>query len=421
MMFGLAASRETVDAILSRVTTPVGTALTRVLEGKAPGYDDGLALASARGGDLDALILVADYLRRQVNGDRVTYVINRNINFTNVCNVGCKFCAFSVGPRNQKGWRTDLEVVATKAREAWSAGAHEVCIQGGINPEDSPYVYRDVIRAVKGAVPGMHVHAFSPLEILVGSQRTGMNFRDYLSMLKDEGLDTIPGTGAEILDDEIRRQISPVKLPTDTWAEIVRTAHSLGIRSSSTMMYGHIEEPRHWVNHILLLRRIQQETGGFTEFVPLGFVHYNTRLYKYGNARPGPTLEEDLRAHAFGRVMLHGLIDHIQVSWVKLGHKLALMCLQAGADDYGGTLMEESISRMAGATAGEVVWPHEIRRMVRSIDRVPALRNTIYTRVVVDHGPEEQAGEREAMTTDLDFETEFDPELTLPVVSATDE
>lgn len=413
-MFGLAASREMVDLAVARAALPVARALGKALEGKAPDFNDGLALASAGGLELDGLIMVADYLRRQVNGDHVTYVVNRNINFTNVCNVACKFCAFSVGPRNKSGWRTDLQQVAAKTREAWASGAREVCIQGGINPEDSPYVYRDVIRAVKAAVPEMHVHAFSPLEILVGSQRTGMSFRDYLSMLKSEGLDTIPGTAAEILDDEIRRQISPVKLPRDTWVEIVKAAHGLGIRSSSTMMYGHIEEPHHWVRHIMLLRQIQQETGGFTEFVPLGFVHHNTRLYRYGNARPGPTLAEDLRAHAFGRVMLHGLIDHVQVSWVKLGHKLALMCLQAGADDYGGTLMEESISRMAGSTAGEVTWPHEIRRLVRSIGRIPAVRTTTYSAITPDFGPEEHPDEREAAAPDL--EAEFDPELALPVV-----
>jgi len=408
-MFGLATQPDLLERAITQVDPGVGRALTRVLEAKAPTFADGLALATARGPELGALVLTADYLRRQVNGDVVTYIVNRNINFTNVCSVGCSFCAFSTPPEGSvhaepgRGWNNTLAEVAAKARQAWALGATEVCIQGGINPEDDPYMYRDIIRAVKQAVPGMHLHAFSPLEILTGARKTRMTFRDYLQMLKDEGLGTIPGTAAEILVDAVRQQISPHKLTVDLWVEIVKTAHSLGIRSSSTMMYGHLEEPHHWVEHILLLRQIQQETGGFTEFVPLGFVHHNTRLYRSGKARPGPTLEEDLRAHAFGRVMLHGLVHHVQASWVKQGHKLALLCLQAGADDFGGTLMEESISRLAGAAFGEVTWPPEIRRLVRSIGRTPAVRNTTYSTVTIDDGPD-------------DTPLAIDPELTLPML-----
>lgn len=414
-MFGVAASPAVLDLVIRQANPEVAQVLTKVLEGKEPNFADALALAQAEGPSLDALVLTADYLRRQVNGDLVTYVFNRNINFTNICSIGCAFCAFSTPPKTSAedgAWQTDFAVIATKTREAWEQGATEVCIQGGINPGDDPYLYRDIVRTVKRAVPEMHVHAFSPLEILTGSRKTRMSFREYLKMLKDEGLGTIPGTAAEILVDEVRRKISPLKLPRDTWVEIVKTAHSLGIRSSSTMMYGHVEEPRHWAEHIMLLRQIQKETGGFTEFVPLGFVHYNTALYQKGGARPGPTLQEDLRVHAFGRVMLHGLIDHVQTSWVKMGHKLALTCLMAGADDYGGTLMEESISRLAGATAGEVAWPHEIRRHVRSIGRTPAVRSTTYSKITIDDGPDELPGERHAAPAELDL----DPELTLPML-----
>ena len=393
-MFGLAADRGLLEYVISRVDPRVAHALTRALEGREPSFDDGLALASAKGAELDALILTADYLRRQVGGDVVSYIVNRNINFTNVCSVGCAFCAFSTPPTRsshaepERAWHSTLAEVAAKAEEAWAHGATEVCIQGGINPEDDPYLYRDIILAVRQAVPEMHIHAFSPLEILTGARKTRMNFRDYLQMLKDAGLGTIPGTAAEILVDEVRRQISPLKLPRDTWVEIVKTAHSLGIRSSSTMMYGHIEAPHHWVEHVMLLREIQKETGGFTEFVPLGFIHHNTELYRSGKSRPGATLEEDLRVTAFGRVMLHGLIDNVQVSWVKQGHKLALLCLQAGGNDFGGTLMEESISRLAGASFGEVTWPHEMRRYIRSIGRVPAVRDTTYSRITLDQGPD---------------------------------
>lgn len=412
MMFGIGATPAILEHVIGQVDPQVGRALMKVLEGKEPGWSDALALARAEGAELDALILTADYLRRQVNGDLVTYVINRNINFTNMCTVGCRFCAFSTSPRSRHGWSYSLEEIVARAREAWAKGAREVCIQGGINPDDPPFLYRDIVRAIKRELPEMHIHAFSPLEILTGAEKTGMSFREYLQMLKDEGLGTIPGTAAEILVDDVRRLISPLKLPRDTWIEIVKTAHRLGIRSSCTMMYGHVEEPHHWAEHILILRRIQQETGGFTEFVPLGFVHQNTALYRSGNARPGPTLAEDLRAHAFGRVMLHGLIHHVQASWVKLGHKLALICLTAGASDYGGTLMEESISRLAGASHGEVTWPHEIRRLVRSIGRVPAIRNTTYSRITPDDGPDtDPAAGAGAM--------EPDPDLLLPVVTET--
>jgi len=243
--------------------------------------------------------------------------------------------------------------------------------------------YRDILRAVKSAVPGMHIHAFSPMEIVYGVELTGMTLRDYLSMLRDNGLGTLPGTAAEILDDEIRHVLSRNKLSTAQWQEVIRTAHRCGIRSTSTLMYGHVETPEHWVNQLLLLRSIQNETGGFTEFVPLGFVHNNTLLFHQGLSRPGPTLAEHLKIHALARLMLAGSINNIQVSWVKLNRRLSQLCLHAGANDYGGTLMEENISREAGATAGQHTRPEEFQSLIREIGRIPAERNTTYSRIQI--------------------------------------
>ncbi len=342
-----------------------------------------LRLAKADGDDLIALIAAADELRRTLAGDVVSYVINRNINFTNVCFVGCKFCAFSVGPQASDAYFLTLEEVGSRTRQARERGASEVCIQGGLPRGLPPYYYRDIVRAVKNAVPDMHTHAFSPMEVAYGVELTGMSTRDYLSMLRDNGLDTMPGTAAEILDDDIRTIISRNKLSTARWREIVTTAHQCGIRTTSTLMYGHIETPAHWVNQLLLLRDIQSETGGFTEFVPLGFVHQNTLLFQEGVARAGPTLAEHLKIHALARVMLAGSIRNIQVSWVKLSRETAQLCLRAGANDYGGTLMEENISRLAGATSGEYLSPEQFQERIRELGRVPAERNTTYTKLKV--------------------------------------
>jgi FO synthase len=268
--------------------------------------------------------------------------------------------------------------VVRRAREAWERGATEVCVQGGLPRDLDGFFYRDLLRAIKHAIPEMHVHAFSPMEIDYGVTKTGMPLRDYLRMMKDEGLGSIPGTAAEILDDRVRKELSPNKLPAARWVEIITTAHELGIPTTSTMMYGHVEEPGDWVRHMLLLRAIQKRTGGFTEFVPLGFIHENTRLYRHGGARPGAKREEHLRVHALARVLLHGVIKNLQVSWVKLGFEASLACLQAGANDFSGTLMEESISKAAGATFGEYVSPEEFRARIRSIGRVPAERTTTY-------------------------------------------
>lgn len=341
-------------------------------------FEQALALANANGPDLDALVSCADRLRRETVGEAITYVVNRNINFTNVCFVGCSFCGFGKGPGAPDAYSLSVDDVVHKARLAWETGATEVCIQGGLPRDLDGFFYRDILRAIKRAIPAMHVHAFSPMEISYGVEKTGMPLRDYLQMMKDEGLDSIPGTAAEILDDRVRRELSPNKLPVARWVEIISTAHELGIPTTSTMMYGHVEEPADWVRHILLLRSIQKRTGGFTEFVPLGFIHENTRLFKHGGARAGAGRSEHLRVHALSRVLLHGAIRNIQVSWVKLGFDASLACLQAGANDFSGTLMEENISKAAGATFGEYVAPHDFRHMIRSIGRIPAERTTTY-------------------------------------------
>ena len=366
------------SAALAVCPTDIRDSLVAACEGADLSFEQGLRLATAEGPAFDVLVAVADALRRESVGDAVTYVVNRNINFTNVCFVGCSFCGFARGAGAPDAYSLSAEDVVRKAREAWDRGATEVCIQGGLPRELDGFFYRDILRAIKHAIPAMHVHAFSPMEITYGVDKTGMLLRDYLQMMKDEGLGSIPGTAAEILDDRVRQQLSPNKLPVARWVEIITTAHELGIPTTSTMMYGHVEEPADWVRHILLLRSIQKRTGGFTEFVPLGFIHEKTRLYKHGGARAGARREDHLRVHALSRVLLHGAIKNLQVSWVKLGFERSLECLKAGANDFSGTLMEESISKAAGATFGEFVSPEQFRRMIRSIGRVPAERSTTY-------------------------------------------
>src|SRR5947208_2718509 len=370
--------------VARHLSPQIRTALEHVLEiqdGSVLSREQSLALANAEGDDLVGLLVAADELRRDLVGNIVTYVVNRNINFTNICFVGCKFCAFSRGPREPDTYFLNLEQVAAKAVQAWQVGATEVCIQGGLPHGLPPFYYRDILRAVKGAVPGMHIHAFSPMEIVYGVELTGMVLEDYLRMLRDNGLDTLPGTAAEILADDVRFVLSRNKLSTEQWKEVIRTAHRCGIRSTSTLMYGHVETPSHWVNQLLLFREIQEETGGFTEFVPLGFVHQNTLLFHQGIARPGPTLAEHLKIHALSRILLAGAINNVQVSWVKLNRRLSQLCLHAGANDYGGTLMEENISREAGATAGQYTSPGEFQSLILEAGRIPAERNTTYTRI----------------------------------------
>ncbi len=366
------------SATLQACPADVREYLYKARDGAELTLEEGLRLATAEGPALNALVAFADHLRRETVGETITYVVNRNINFTNVCFVGCSFCGFGRGPAAPDAYSLSFEEVARRAREAWDCGATEVCIQGGLPRNLDGFFYRDLLRAIKRALPAMHVHAFSPMEMDYGVLKTGMPLRDYLQMMKDEGLGSIPGTAAEILDDRVRKELSPNKLPVRRWVEIITAAHELGIPTTSTMMYGHVEEPVDWVRHILLLRSIQKRTGGFTEFVPLGFIHQNTRLYKHGGARPGAMRDEHLRVHALSRVLLHGAIPNLQVSWVKLGFETSLACLLAGANDFGGTLMEENISKAAGATFGEYVSPEQFRAMIRTIGRVPAERSTTY-------------------------------------------
>ena len=343
--------------------------------------EEALSLFEAEGPGLEAVCEVADELRRQAVGDEVTYVVNRNINFTNVCYVGCRFCAFAQREVDAESYTLTLTEVADRAEEAWRIGATEVCMQGGIHPDLPGSFYFDLLEAIKARVPEMHIHAYSPMEVLNGATKLGISFREFLQECRERGLGTIPGTAAEILDDEVRWALTKGKLPADTWEEIVRTAHDLGIRSSSTMMYGHVDAPPHWVAHIKRLGEIQKDTGGFTEFVPLPFVHQNSPIYLAGKARPSATFEDNRRVHAAARILLNGLIPNIQVSWVKLGIDASQAMLRGGANDLGGTLMEETISRMAGAEWGIRKEPEELERAIRDIGRTPAQRNTIYERV----------------------------------------
>ena len=379
------------DRALAAANPSVARALEKVLAGNDLGFDEGLMLATVKGNDLLGLVKVADELRRRVVGDRITYVVNRNLNFTNVCIVGCAFCGFSRGPDSPDAYFHSTDALVAKSVEAVESGATEVCIQGGLPKDLDGFYYAQLLRAIKARLPELHVHAYSPMEITYGVEKTHLPLRDYMMMLKEAGLSSIPGTAAEILDDNVRRSLSPNKLKVKQWIEVVRMAHSLGIPSTSTMMYGHTELPEHWVRHLLLLRNIQKETGGFTEFVPLGFIHSQTKLFQIGGARAGHSEHEDLLVHALSRVLLHGYIPNIQVSWVKLGFEQSLACLEAGANDFGGTLMEESISKAAGANFGEYVSPGEFRALIRSIDRIPAERATTYKiRKVFEHPDAEE-------------------------------
>ncbi|WJY38849.1 bifunctional FO biosynthesis protein CofGH [Streptomyces sp. P9-2B-2] len=337
---------ERIDSDVRQALAQAADDPTRLTDAQA------LALLHADGPALDTLCTIADELRRDTVGDDVTYIVTRNINFTNVCYTGCRFCAFAQRRTDADAYTLSLSQVADRAQQAWDVGAVEVCMQGGIHPDLPGTAYFDIARAVKERVPGMHVHAFSPMEVVNGATRTGLSVREWLSEAKAAGLDSIPGTAAEILDDEVRWILTKGKLPTATWVEVIKTAHELGIRSSSTMMYGHVDQPRHWLGHLRLLAEIQQETGGFTEFVTLPFIHTNAPVYLAGIARPGPTTRDNRAVTAMARVLLHPHITNIQTSWVKLGTDGAAEMLRSGANDLGGTLMEETISRMAGSSYG---------------------------------------------------------------------
>jgi len=341
--------------------------------------------------DRAAIFSVADILRQRSKGDYVTFVVNRNINFTNICYMGCRFCGFAKR-REDSGseWLEPFQVVE-RAQQAWDRGGTEVCIQGGLHPKMEGNYYRELVLAIKSALPDMHIHAFSPFEVWYGAVKSKLSYRDFLSDLKDCGLGSMPGTAAEILDTEVRQKLTKNKLSADCWEEIIRTAHDVGIPSTATIMYGHVDEPKHWAAHIALLREIQKDTGGFTELVPLSFVHTDSPLFlnNPNSVRPGPTDHEVDLMHSVSRIMLNGFIDNIQVSWTKLGAERARNMLSLGVNDLGGTLMNESISRSAGSKHGQEITAAELCEIIRSAGRIPVRRNTIYKTIDIykDHDP----------------------------------
>jgi FO synthase subunit 2 len=370
-------------AALDRASRDVRRVLDGALEGHEISVADADVLAHTTGRDLAALTVTADELRRRQVGDVVTYVVNRNINFTNVCIKHCGFCAFSRDHREEEGYLLPVDEVVRRAREAAEMGASEVCIQAGLPPKLDGRFYIDLTRAIKTALPELHIHAFSPEEVLYGSVRSGLPIKEYLSELKDAGLGTLPGTSAEILDQDIRDVIARGRITVDQWVEVITTAHALGIRTTSTIMYGHVETPEHWVRHMALLRAIQKDTGGFTEFVPLSLIHSEAPMYQkhlVPGVRPGATGVEVVRMHALARVLLGASIPNLQCSWVKEGPKLMQLLLDVGANDVGGTLINESISTSAGASFGQLVGPAELCRLIRNAGRIPAERDTLYRR-----------------------------------------
>jgi len=376
------------DEVVLDATPPIRAILHRALDGAVITEAEGAALFRARGDDKHAVLAAANTLRRRVNGERVSFVVNRNINFTNICYMGCRFCGFARRREDADAeWLTPDRIVA-RAEEAWSRGGTEVCLQGGLHPDMPGTVYRDLVLAIKAALPDMHIHAFSPFEIWYGARKRRMSYRAFLADLQACGLGSMPGTAAEILDRDVRRQLTRNKLSAAQWVMIIRTAHSLGIPTSATIMYGHVDAPEHWAAHLALLRSIQDETRMFTELVPLSFVHANSPLYRDNPAgvRPGPTVHEADLMHAVSRIMLHGAIDNIQVSWTKLGASRARTMLSHGVNDLGGTLMNESISRAAGSRHGQEITARELCDLIRSAGRTPVQRTTVYEVIdVYDH------------------------------------
>ncbi|MFP3282853.1 MAG: 5-amino-6-(D-ribitylamino)uracil--L-tyrosine 4-hydroxyphenyl transferase CofH [Nitrososphaeria archaeon] len=354
------------------------SAIDAALDGREISEEELIRLLRARGPEVHVLVAAADELRRRSVGDVATFVVNRNINFTNECTLSCGFCAFSRRPGDPETYLMSPEDVGRRAEEAQRAGATEVCVQGGISPSVGPEYYISILREIKRSAPGIHVHAFSPQEVHHYASMRGIGVREALAELRDAGLDSMPGTAAEILDDDVRRAIAPRKISTRRWVEIVEEAHRMGIPTTSTMMYGHVDGPENWARHMAIIREIQGRTRGFTEFVLLPFIHQNTPIYRAGMARPGPTGTEDLIVHAAARIFLGGSIGNIQVSWPKLGPKLSQLMLQAGANDVGGTLMEEHISSSAGAPYGDGMSVDELVNLIRGAGRRPAQRSTTY-------------------------------------------
>lgn len=384
--------RHGLASALTQASPAIRSILERTVSGIELSRADAETLFMAEGKDLMALVAAADQVRHQRVGDTVTFVVTRNINFTNVCYMGCRFCGFSRQREDADAQLIGVDEVAHRAEVAQQRGATEVCIQGGLHPDIKGTHYRDLVKAIKARVPEIHIHAFSPFEIWYGSKKRRLSPADFLMELKEAGLGSIPGTAAEILDTEIRQQLTRNKLSAEDWVSIVRAAHGVGLRSTSTIMYGHIDGPSHWAAHIDLIRSIQKDTGGITEFVPLGFVHSEAPLFverEIPGVRAGATLSEHLKMHAVARLMLAGWIDNIQVSWVKLGPEVAQILLSAGVNDLGGTLMDESISRSAGASYGEEITAAEMVRIIRDAGRLPVRRSTLYVPLenYADHDP----------------------------------
>ena len=374
------------DLWVNKKSGDVSYEIKKILDKSIHGFDldhdEIIKLFHTRGDDFHLVLNHADRLRQKINGDEVTYVITRNINYTNICKYSCHFCAFSKGKTKEnlrgKPYLINNDEVADRALEAWSKGAHEVCLQGGIHPHYDGYTYIDICKAIKERVPGIHIHAFSPLEVTHGASSLGLPIDEYLQKLKEAGLSTMPGTAAEILDDAVRENICPDKLTSEEWINVIKTAHRVGIKTTSTIMFGHTEQPSDWSTHLIKLRDLQKETGGITEFIPLPYVSMESPMYKRGNSRPGPTFNEVLLMHAVSRIALNPHIKNIQASWVKLGKEGALSCLNAGVNDMGGTLMNESISRAAGSIHGQEFEATRMEEFIRNSDRRPQLRNTIY-------------------------------------------
>jgi FO synthase len=376
--------------VRSRPRSELRSILDRSLEGTPPTRAEIEVLFRARGDEVDAIAEAADELRERACGETVTYVVNRNINYTNLCFFKCGFCAFSKGPRslNLRGdpYLMTVPQVVERSVEAWERGATEVCLQGGIHPDFTGDFYVTVVESIKEYVPDMHIHGFTPLEVWQGAETLGIEVKDFLRRLKDAGLGTLPGTAAEILDDAVRVHLCPDKIRTSQWAQVMVTAHEMGLRTTSTVMFGHIDSPTAWANHYEVLRSIQRRTGGITEFVPLPFVHMGAPIFLRGQSRQGPTWDEVVLVHAVARIAFDGLIPNIQASWVKLGLDAGARLLQAGCNDMGGTLMDETISRAAGAAHGTEMSPSDFEAAITSIGRVPARRTTLYE--VVEMAPE---------------------------------
>lgn len=367
--------------MLKDIDPVVSETLNQALDSKNISIKQAVELLLTRGTEMIMTTMVADRLRRNKVGDRVTFVINRNINFTNVCIKRCGFCAYSRDFRNEEGYFLPITEVVRRAAEAWKLGATEICIQAGLPPKMDGLLYVDICRAIKKELPDIHIHAFSPEEIMYGCARSGLSVKDYLSLLKEAGLGSLPGTAAEILDQDLRDMISPGRIRVDDWIDVITTAHKLKIPTTSTIMYGHVETTEHIAKHLELIRSIQKETGGFTEFVPLGFVHREAPMYNHNLVKgisPGPTGQDVIKIHAVSRIMLNNFIDNIQVSWVKEGAKMSQLLLEAGVNDFGGTLINESISTSAGSEYGQIMKPKEIRSLIVSAGRIPAQRNSVY-------------------------------------------